>query len=243
MNHSAAVPVTGPALEPSGKRGWPKFLRQLRYQIFYGLLLSRRYSLVTLGDTSLGLQWTLHPDGLDSRSIVYAGGVGGDITFEHALVNRCGCRIELFDPSPSGLKTMELPENRIPQFRFHPVALTSKVGTISMAPPPPGEVSWYAQGNDSATIQVPSTDLASLMRKNGHEHIDLIKIDIEGSEYEVIEDILKKRIPIRQICVEYHHGIVPGIRRSQTIRSMLKLVRAGYKLLYQEGANHTFLKP
>ena len=79
------------------------------------------------------------------------------------------------------------------------------------------------------------------MAENQHDRIDLLKLDIEGSEYDVIEHILERRIPVRQICVEYHHGILPGIRRSDTIRSMIKLARRGYQLVHQEGANHTLI--
>ena len=58
----------------------------------------------------------------------------------------------------------------------------------------------------------------------------------------MIDSLLQARLPIRQIAVEFHHGILPGIRRGQTIRSMLKLMRSGYRLLDQTGANHTFIK-
>jgi hypothetical protein len=111
-----------------------------------------------------------------------------------------------------------------------------------MAPPlvPQGD-SWHARNDSTAKITVPCTDLLSLMRQNRHEHIDLLKLDIEGSEYEVIGDFLKRRIPVRQICTEFHHGILPGIRRTQTIRSILKLITRGYKLISMEGANHTFI--
>ena len=81
------------------------------------------------------------------------------------------------------------------------------------------------------------------MKKNGHKHIDFLKLDIEGMEYEVLEDILTRRLSIQQICVEFHHGILPGISRSQSIRYILRLIARGYKLLKQVGANHTFLLP
>jgi hypothetical protein len=59
----------------------------------------------------------------------------------------------------------------------------------------------------------------------------------------VLDDLFKKRLPIKQILVEFHHGILPGCKRSETIRAILKMVGAGYKLLDQYGTNHVFLKP
>lgn len=219
----------------------PKRLRDLRYQIFYGLLLRGGYERVVLGDQSLGLQWTICPTGLNAQSVVYSGGVGSDISFEHELVRRFGCSIIVLDPSPTGVQTMARPENNIPQLRFLPLALCASVGKLKMAPPVPGEDSWSAQRNSTGTLEVASTDLYTLMRQNGHTHIDLLKIDIEGCEYEVIDDILGKRILVRQICADFDYDRVAGASRGKAIRAMLKLAARGYKLISQEGANHTFV--
>lgn len=219
-------------------------LRNLRYRLFYGALLRKGYPLLELGNRATGCSWSFCPKDLDARSVIYGGGVGRDITFEHALVKRLGCNVVLFDPSPTGAETMSLAENQIPQFRFNPVALAGHCGKITFAPPQDqAEGSWFTQKGNGASLEVPCVDLATLMRQNGHDHIDLIKLDIEGAEYEVIDHLLKNRLRIRQILVEFHHQMLPGIRRSQTIRSMLKLVATGYRLLRQDGNNHTFLRP
>lgn len=219
----------------------PKVLRGLRYQIFYGLLLNRNYERVMLGDRSYGVQWTICPTGLGPDSVVYSGGVGEDISFEHALVKQFGCKIVLLDPSPTGLKTMQKPENQIPQLQFKPLALCAKAGKLSLAPPPEGGISWFASNAESATMQVDCTDVSTLMQQNGHRHIDLLKLDIEGCEYEVIDDLLRRRIPVGQICADFDYGHVPGVRRSQAIRAILKLAARGYRLICQDGANHTFV--
>jgi hypothetical protein len=90
--------------------------RDLRYRIFYSFLLKKGYALRTLGDPAGICQWTICPEGLGPKSVIYSGGLGSDITFEHDLVRHFGCDLVLYDPSPTGLKTMTLPENKIPQF-------------------------------------------------------------------------------------------------------------------------------
>jgi len=219
-----------------------KAFRDLRYQVFYRLLM-RRAELLTLGAPDSICKWTICPTGLGKQSIVYSAGLGSDITFEHALAAKFGCELLLCDPSPTGINTMALPENRIPQFHFFPLALAGRSGELSLAPPlePAGD-SWFASAQAPGSLKVSSADLGSLMRQNKHDHIDLLKMDIEGSEYEVINDILKNELPIGQICVEFHHGILPGIRRRQTITAMLRLIARGYKLVDQTGFNHTFVR-
>lgn len=217
----------------------PKFIRDLRHRLFFGLILSRRFNLATLCAPGSVCPWTICPDGLNAKSVIYSGGVGSDISFEHELVRRFGCEVVLLDPSPTGVKTMALPENNIPQFRYFPLALAGSTGRIELASPLQGD--WSAKHNSSVKVDVPCTDLLSVMRQNQHDHIDLLKLDIEGSEYEVIDDFLKRRIPVRQLSVEFHHAIIPGIRRSQSIRAIFKLIARGYKLICREGENYTFI--
>ena len=219
-----------------------KTFRDLRYRLFYGIFLNGKYPLATLCAPGSICPWTICPAGLNARSVVYSAGVGSDITFEHELVKQFGCEIVLLDPSPTGVRTMSLPENRIASFHFFAEALAARDGELRMAPPKPGEDSWFPREDPSATLTVPCTNLGSLMGRNGHKHIDLLKLDIEGSEYEVIDDLLDRRIPVRQVCVEFHHGILPGIRRRQSIRAMFRFLRRGYKMISQQGANHTFIR-
>jgi FkbM family methyltransferase len=220
-----------------------KTYKNLRYRVFYGLLL-RRAELVTLCAPGSICPWTICPTGLNARSIVVSAGVGSDISFEHGLVERFGCRVLLCDPSPTGQRTMALPQNQRPEFRFLPVALAGQCGQIKLAPPldPEGD-SWFADPAAQDGVTVRCTDLETLMRENRYDHIDLLKLDIEGCEYEVIEHLLRRRLAVYQLCVEFHHGILPGIRRRQTISTMLRLIAHGYRLVNQTGANHTFIRP
>ncbi|VVB82625.1 Hexuronic acid methyltransferase AglP [uncultured archaeon] len=59
-------------------------------------------------------------------------------------------------------------------------------------------------------ISVQSILLSSFIKKNKIEKIDLIKMDIEGSEKEVIRDLNKNKIfdRIKKLLIEYHHKIV-----------------------------------
>lgn len=222
--------------------GVGKIFRDVRYWLFYKAVMRRGVPLEKLGDERFGLQWTISPAALGRSSVVYSAGVGNDITFEQALVNRFGCEVVLCDPSPVAAKTMARPENKIPQFHFHPVALAARVGRIPVSHQTDSDgQTWFARGKQGDSEQVACTDLTSLMKSNGHSRVDLLKLDIEGSEYEVIEDLVARAIPIGQICVEYHHGVLPGYTRMQSVRSMFRLIRGGYQLVHQEVCNHTFL--
>lgn len=213
----------------------------LRHRLFYGLILKRNCAVRTLGDPQGFCQWNICPTGLGRDSVVYSGGVGDDVSFEHDLVKYFGCQVVLFDPSPIGLKTMALAENKIPQFRFLPVALAAHDGTLRLGAPRPGDQSWFER-KDGEGMEVACASLTSAMKQNGHDRIDLLKLDIEGSEYEVIDDLLKNRLAVPQVCVEYHHGILPSISRARTLWSILRLEARGYRLIDLAANNHTFVR-
>ena len=163
-----------------------KFRRRLlylRHLVLYATVVRRGYPLQTLGNRSTGCSWTFCPQGLGSDSIVYSGGVGNDVTFEHGLVKSFGCKVCLLDPSPTGKNTMSLPENQIPEFEYLPLGLAGAAGTLRLAAPfHLGEGSYYSAIEGQAAVEMPCVDLKSLLERRHHRHVDLLKLDIEGAE-------------------------------------------------------------
>ena len=138
---------------------------------------------------------------------------------------------------------MELPENKIPCFHFLPLGLAGAAGALQLANPiHAAEGSYYSAPRGEASIEVPCVDLKSLMERNQHRQVDLLKLDIEGAEYGVIDQVISCQIPVRQILVEFHDGLLPGVRHRQTWRAMAQLLRRGYKLLEEVGKNYTFIE-
>ena len=212
----------------------------LRHGLFYSLITSRKYQTITLGDA---WTWTIDPSEMSAQSVVYCAGVGDDISFEKQLVKRFGCEVTLLDPSPTGEITMSLPENQDTKLKYEKAGLADKDGEIVLGVPEnPTAASYFMTADTQGGMRFPSKSLPSLMQKQGHNRIDLLKMDIEGFEYGILRQICAEKIPIRQICVEFHHSIVPGIARSETIKIILKLMRAGYRLIHRKDWDHTFVK-
>lgn len=189
--------------------------------------------------------WNVVSGSLTSDSVVLAVGVGHDISFDLAVSEKHGCRILLLDPSPTGKATIERHSPFPKNMTFLPVGLSSKDGTVCFADPMhPDEGSYRisSDGGSSGPNSFLCRKLSTIMGDNDFKQIDLLKIDIEGFEYEVLDDLLLTRANVRQICVEFHHGVVPGITRMQTLKAILRLTFAGYQLCNHEGLNHTFIR-
>lgn len=238
---------TDRAFDPKRLGNPKKILADLQHDLFYRLLYRSTSGLLELGEATLGCNWTICSKNLGPDSVIYSAGVGRDITFEHALADRFGAKIILLDPSPTGLETMTLAENQRDEFIFLNAALAGHDGQLELAPPPdPEEGSWILGGSDgkakgSDAIRVGCRSISSLVEEFGNSHIDLLKIDIEGAEYSVLESILKSPIKIKQIAVEFHNGVLPGIPRSRTIRSLISMFMKGYRIAHKGGSNHTLM--
>jgi FkbM family methyltransferase len=183
--------------------------------------------------------WHVLPNQLDATSIVYSAGVGHDSTFDQELIARTGCTIHGFDPTPIGKAEGERLAALEPRYHFHPVGLWDADGEMDFFVPAVENHDSYSIANLSGTDQSISCEVRrvpSLMAELDHSYIDLLKMDIEGAEHAVIADLLKSRIPVRQLCVEFDQPIA--------IRVILRSIRAlrghGFVLIKRKDWDYTF---
>lgn len=193
--------------------------------------------------------WWFHPDTLGRGSIVYSLGVGEDVDFDLALSRRYACELHAFDPTPSTVAWIARREFP-PGFHFHPWAVTARDGTLKLYPRirTDGSLSdvMYTMVPEDASakeaIEVPAMSLGSITRKLGHERIDLLKMDIEGAEYEVLDNLLDSAVKPVQLLVEFHHRF-QGIGPARTKAMIDRLRAAGYRLfaIAETGRELSFL--
>ena len=190
--------------------------------------------------------WAVVPEKLDEKSVVYAFGVGTDVSFDLSLIRRYGLTVHAFDPTPRSLawiRKQELPE----RFVFQGLGVAAYDGTATFhAPAHPDHVSYTALDRsraDVSTVEAPVRRLGTIMGQLGHTHIDLLKMDIEGSEYEVIEDLLQERLDVRQLLVEFHHRF-EAVDVRQTKDAIATLGRGGYQIFHvaPSGEEYAFIR-
>jgi FkbM family methyltransferase len=182
--------------------------------------------------------WVLAPQYLNSHSIVYSFGLGRDISFELSLIGDVGCEIHGFDPTPISLEYVRsLGPN--PKFHVHTVGLSTFDGEKEFGAPTEGDFSFSTQFDDNSALRLPVRRLASLAQEFHHDHIDLLKMDIEGEEYGVIDDMLAQMLFPRQLLVEFHHAWNIAELRD-TKAAVQKLHSAGYMIFDISAAGREF---
>ncbi len=185
-------------------------------------------------DTVVDGDWHYAAGQLDEFSIVYSLGVGDTIDFDLALIRRSGATVHAFDPTPSSFDTLDsadLPR----EFRFHPWAVAGQDGELKLYPRQKAsggksETMYTLVAEDGVTddpIVAPAYTLASIVDRLGHARIDLLKMDIEGAEYDVLDGMLATDIRPKQLLVEFHHRF-SSIGLDATRQIIERLREAGY---------------
>lgn len=90
-----------------------------------------------------------------------------------------------------------------------------------------GSIVEYSHLDTHNSIEVPMRSFADILSELGHDRIDVLKMDIEGSEYEVIPAILDADVEIGQILVEIHERYFPD-GREKTRRMFEQLNDNGF---------------
>jgi FkbM family methyltransferase len=82
---------------------------------------------------------------------------------------------------------------------------------------------------ESREIQVEMISLADLFRLLEARQVDLLKVDIEGSEWELLEQFSPELAAVvDQLTVEFHDFLAPGLR-ARTERCIQHLEQLGYR--------------
>jgi FkbM family methyltransferase len=185
--------------------------------------------------------WMIKSGTIDAASIVYSVGIGNDITFDLSMIKKYGVKIHAFDPTPE-VKTWLDAQPLPAEFLYKGVALSDSDGSMKFYKPEnPNHISHSTMeiNNRNAFVEVPAKRLTTLMKELGHDHIDILKIDIEGSEYAVLRDILESGIKIGQILVEYHH-FFDNVSVADTEASVALLNKHHYSIFHISAVGYEY---
>lgn len=190
------------------------------------------HDMVRLGSEGNG--WYAPAD-MPEGALCYCIGVGLDASFDFALVER-GAEVHAFDPTPLAIDYMA--RKNAQRVQFHPWGVLDEDTTIRLYfPMDTRHGSHFAEDlhGTGKYEEVPCLRLSTILDRLGHgdRQIYLMKMDIEGSWFKALQDMMASQIYPTFLEVEYDSP-APLWRVSKIARL---LESHGYALILREADN------
>lgn len=221
--------------------------------------------------TDYGGWWIPKNISLNENSIIYSGGAGEDISFDLKLQDKYNCWVVIIDPTKRAIKHYEevkkfynnnnfkftgnIQKDYIQNIKnlnidfnkiiFLDMGLYNKKDLLK----------FYKQDNSNYVSQsleinmfgnnydvVKVDTIKNIMNQLNHNNIDLLKLDIEGSECDVLDKMLDDNILPKYLCIEFDLLLKNKDFNKKTEKIGQRLQSFGYKILKNDNLNITFEK-
>jgi FkbM family methyltransferase len=192
--------------------------------------------------------WAVWPGAISADSVVYSFGVGDNVNWDREMIRRFGVTVHAFDPTPASIAWVarqKLP----PQFVFHDYGISDFDGMLDFYPPRRPGSTHFSQERRGGLFDrrrpVPGRvyRLTTILKELRHNRIDVLKLDVEGAEFEAVADVVSSGIEVDQLLVEIHYHF-----RSRSFRQGVDLISriksCGMKCIHvsQRGLEFTFVR-
>lgn len=187
---------------------------------------------------------------LTRDSVVIDAGCSYEADFSMYMIRHFGAKAYGVDPTMKHAPALRRISQAHPD---HFVHLPLAVGRDD------GQVLFYeSQSNESGSMmddhinvrrdettryEVRVVSLRTLAEKVGAAAIDVLKLDLEGAEYPLLEGVTAEDLsPFRQIFVEFHHHALTQFSDVDTSRIVNRIRGLGYKAFTLDEHNYLFYR-
>lgn len=189
--------------------------------------------------------------GLTSASVVIDCGTGPDADFSQAIIAKFGSLCHGLEPTRKHHESLDRIAAKSggrfdyvaralavmgPRLTFHE-SMSNVSGSIL-------EDHVNVRRDLIVHYEVDTVTIDDLFALFGLERIHLLKLDIEGAEYALLEHTNRDTLErIDQLVVEFHDHCVPQLSPRDTRRIIRRLERAGFTSYSVDAINYLFFRP
>jgi FkbM family methyltransferase len=188
-------------------------------------------------------------DNLNNKSVIVDLGTGREADFSQELIKRYRVTAIGFDPT---LKHHQNLDSVVKQtngaFRYYKYAISNKCGSkrfyesISNVSGSFHDSHLNIRPNCYKEYMVETITIHEIFNFLKIDHIDLLKIDIEGEEYCILDSLFNDLNKINQIVIEFHHNSVTAFKFEHTDAFIKKLETAGFTSHTIDNENYLFFR-
>lgn len=174
--------------------------------------------------------WPAVNEVFELNPIVYSFGVGDDITYDLSIIKKYSINVYAFDPTPRSCEWIK--EQIIPdEFHFYNYGISDHDGQEQFIAPENDLFMSYSTVKSGEGVSLRVKKLSSIMKELNHNTVDVLKMDVEGGEYKVIDDFINENIKPKVLLIEFHHRF-PEVGLNKTKESIVFLKSQGYCVFY-----------
>lgn len=166
---------------------------------------------------------------LTPESVVFDLG-GYDASFTVEVFARFGCSVWLFEPCRSFFDPIQKRLQHNPRIKLFPFGLAGSTRTEQVTLNAAG-TSMFRPGDQTEAIELVTA--ADFFARESVAEIHMMKVNIEGGEYELLEHLIDTGLigRVRDLQVQFHDDVFPDAdRRMRTIQTGLAKT---HRLLWQ----------
>lgn len=189
------------------------------------------------------------PD-LSPQSVVIDAGCSYEADFSVWMIRRHGVRAFGVDPTRKhGEALRSLEQQYGGRFVHVPCAISAVDGLVTFHESRQNESGSLLGDHvnvlhdEITSYEVDAVTLASLLGRLGLTTVDILKLDLEGAEYEILERATAEQLhPFRQMFVEFHHHAVSHYTERDTRRIVDLVAGCGFVTFSLDDHNYLFYR-
>lgn len=151
--------------------------------------------------------------------VMDVGGFHGDFAAE--IYARYSCRINIFEPVPHFVDLRKERFGKNPKIKIFDIGLDGHTSTETISINQHSSSIYRKVSKDAVEIKI--VNIVDWLDENKIEKIDLIKINIEGSEYELLDKFIDSPYINRtkEIMIQFHNFFPDAVARMEKIQKKL----------------------
>lgn len=188
-------------------------------------------------------------DNFNESSVIVDVGCGYEAELSRHMIEQHNLNAFGVDPTKKHAPSLKMLEESM-KGKFHhlPIAVTEKDGFITFHESRKNESGSILlehtnmQNDEITTYGVESVSLSALVKRVGTTFVDFLKLDLEGAEYALLDNISSEDIvPFQQIFIEFHHHCT-NHSAQETKLLVQSICSKGFRVLTIDHHNYLFYK-
>lgn len=192
----------------------------------------------------------IYHDVFSAESIIVDIGCGFEADISMALINRYQLKAFGIDPTLKHIpKLKQIEDKSAGHFTHLQYALSIENGMVTFNESIQNESGSLLDDHinirtdQTRSYQVKTITLRDIPQLIKHDSVHLLKVDIEGAEYDVFNKITPEEIsPYQQLFIEFHHKSIARYSKNDTDEVVRNICDLGFTYFTMDDINYLFYK-